>query len=102
MSEPGCKANEAADTIVEHLDKGHGDVGSWSTLMQLFERYGFAGLACLGIAWFANTAIEYEREKMLPALESTAKAIERNTEVIRQLPAELRKTPHELEAETKK
>lgn len=102
MSEPGSNANEALEVVGGHLDKGQSEVGSWSTLMQLFERYGFAGLACLGIAWFANTAIEYEREKMLPALESTAKAIERNTEVIRQLPAELRKVPHEVEEETKK
>lgn len=77
-------------------------MGSWASIPQLLERYGFATLACLGIAWFANTAIEYEREKMLPALEANSKAIERNTEVIRQLPTELRKSPEELEAEAKK
>lgn len=67
------------------------EMTSWANIPQLLERYGFATLACLGIAWFANTAIEYEREKMGPALEANTKAIERNSEVIRQLPEAWRK-----------
>lgn len=92
MSEPGCKANEAADKIVDKIAATEAkDMGTWANIPQLIERYGFATLACLGIAWFANTAIEYEREKMGPALEANTKAIERNSEVIRQLPEAFRK-----------
>lgn len=63
----------------------------WAAISKALERYGFAVVACCGIAWFANTAIEYERTKMLPAIEDNTKAIERNTEVFRTLPEVWRK-----------
>lgn len=69
----------------------------WAITLRVLERYGFAVVACCGIAWFANAAIEYEREKMMPALENNTKAIERNTEVFRQLPDILRKGIEETE-----
>lgn len=64
--------------------------------INVLERYGFAVVACCGIAWFANSAVEYERGVLMPALDSNTKAIERNTEVMRQVPAVIRKyTEHE-------
>lgn len=60
-------------------------------LINVLERYGFAVVACCGIAWFANSAVEYERGVLMPALDSNTKAIERNTEVMRQVPAVIKK-----------
>lgn len=62
---------------------------SWAVGLRVLERYGFAAVACLGIAWFANSAIEFERTKMEPTIQENSKAIERNTEVMRQLPTRL-------------
>ena len=67
------------------------EMTGWVALSKAMERYGFAVVACLGIAWFANSAVTYEREKMVPAIEEKTKAIERNTEVFRSLPEVLRK-----------
>lgn len=90
MSEPGCKAEPATEPGVKHLDKGQEEVTptDWPKLIQTV---GFPAVACLAIAWFANSAIEWEREQMLPALENTAKAIEKNTQVLQALPENMRK-----------
>lgn len=61
------------------------------TWLKFVHQVGFPVAATLGIAWFANSAITWEREKMLPALEANSKAIETNSEVLRQLPSSLRK-----------
>lgn len=68
--------------------------------LKIFDRYGLATMGLIAVAWFAWAAIEYEREQMRPCIEMNTKAIERNSEVIRQLPAALRKEinvdkPHE-------
>lgn len=60
-------------------------------VLRILDRYGLATLGIIGIAWFAWVSIVYERETMMPTIELNTKAMERNSEVIRQLPAALRK-----------
>ncbi len=88
----GCKANEAADKIVEQMaETGAKEMGKVELILKILDRYGLATLGLCGIAWFAWVSIEYEREKMMPCIESNTKAMERNSEVIRQLPVALKK-----------
>lgn len=75
---------------------GNGDMSMISMILRFMDRYGFAAAAYIGIAYFANKAVEYERSRMEPtiqksgeAMNENARAIERNTEVLRKLPAAL-------------
>lgn len=81
--------SKTKDTVV-HLDEGQKPVGvtDWTRMIQTV---GFPAVGCLAIAWFAYSTVEWERSKMLPALEANAKAIEVNSEVLRTLPAIFRK-----------
>lgn len=53
---------------------------TWVTLVQTV---GFPTVASLAVCWFANRAIEYERDRMTPALECSTKAMESNTQFTR-------------------
>lgn len=66
-------------------------MGRVELILRILDRYGLATLGLFGMTAFAYLAIKYERETMMPTIELNTKAIERNSEVIRQLPAELRK-----------
>lgn len=60
--------------VEEHPVENTMDVPkTWVTLIQTV---GFPVVACLAVCWFANNAIEYERERMTPALEACSKSIE--------------------------
>lgn len=58
----------------------------WFSALQTF---GFPVVGCLVLGWFANSAINWEREQMLPAiqksqstLDAAGKVIEGNTKAI--------------------
>jgi hypothetical protein len=50
--------------------------GSW--WLTALQTVGFPIVACMGFAWWSHTTIQWEREKMLPAIET-------NTEVLREV-----------------
>ena len=71
-------------------DTGKDVMNRIDVILRILDRYGLATLGIIGIAWFAWVSIKYERETMMPSIELNTKAMERNSEVIRQLPAALR------------
>lgn len=73
------------------MSEAEDKMGRIEVLLRILDRYGLATLGLIGMTLFAYYAIEYERTTMMPTIELNTKAIERNSEVIRQLPAELRK-----------
>ncbi len=77
--------------MTEHEAEAKEPTVNPTSVLELIKTVGFPVVACLAIAWFANSAIEWERDKMLPALENTAKAIEKNSQVLQALPESLRK-----------
>ena len=68
----------------------------WGVVYQGLKDFGFPIIACIAIAYFANTAIVYERDKMLPAIEANTKVVETNNEVIRSFNSTLRELGREL------
>lgn len=73
------------------MTDGGGDLNRIDLFFKVLDRYGLATLGIIGIAWFAWVSIRYERETMMPTIEHNTKAMERNSEVIRQLPTAIRK-----------
>ena len=83
---------------MSETETGKDAMGRIDIILRILDRYGLATLGIIGIAWFAWVSIKYERETMMPTIELNTKAMERNSEVIRQLPVALRK---EFDAEKK-
>lgn len=69
----------AAAIEVDAENKGTTDMDPPKTWVTLVQTVGFPIVACLAVFWFANRAIEYERDRMTPALEACSKAIETQT-----------------------
>ena len=67
----------------------------WGLVYQGLKDFGFPIVACVFVAYFANSAIVYERDKMLPAIENNTKILETNNEVIRSLNLTLRELGRE-------
>ena len=83
---------------MSETETGTDAMGRIDVILRILDRYGLATLGIIGIAWFAWVSIKYERETMMPTIELNTKAMERNSEVIRQLPVALR---NEFDAEKK-
>lgn len=69
---------------------------AWPRLVQTV---GFPIAACVALGWVYNSTISWERDKMLPALEATAKSIDTNSEVLRSVNLSIQKLPASLQAE---
>lgn len=77
------------------MEESKEPVSLWGVVYQGLKDFGFPIVACVFVAYFANSAIVYERDKMLPAIENNTKVVETNSEVIRSFNMTLRELGRE-------